>query len=129
MAGRSDPGRIAAFVPYFDLWFLVLHHYFIPSKKLTGHTGLENVACLHLCWLHSYGILIIKLNYIYLVKIFLCSDHCVYPQNQTPDTMATQRSAIYRRERNDESEIETIHHEHKGSAIKQKRRERHKQTE
>ncbi len=27
-------------------------------------------------------------------------DHCVYPPNQTPDTMATQLSAIYRREGN-----------------------------
>jgi hypothetical protein len=36
-----------------------------------------------------------------LVRNWLSSDHCVYPQNQTPDTMTIQLSAIYSRERNE----------------------------
>ncbi len=49
IAGRSDPVRIVALVPYLDIGFLGRHHYFIRLKKLTGHTGLEHVACLDLC--------------------------------------------------------------------------------
>ncbi len=65
--GRSRPGIIVALVPYLNLWFLVLHLYFIQSENLTGHTGLELVACLELCWLHSFGLVAIKLTHLYLV--------------------------------------------------------------
>ncbi len=46
---------------------------------------------------HKYQIELAKID----VRIYLSSDHCVYPQNQTSDTMTTQLSAIYRRERNE----------------------------
>jgi len=35
------------------------------------------------------------------VRISLSSDHSVYSPNQTPDIMAAQLSAIYRRERSE----------------------------
>ncbi len=35
------------------------------------------------------------------VRIHLSFDNSVYPQNQTSDTMTTQLSAIYRRDRNE----------------------------
>jgi len=36
-----------------------------------------------------------------LVRIYLSSDHCVYPQNHTPDPLTTKFSAMYRRETNE----------------------------
>jgi len=33
------------------------------------------------------------------VRISISSDHCVYPPNETPDTITTPLSAIYRPER------------------------------
>jgi hypothetical protein len=58
-----------------------------------------NMVSVDMDWIekHKYQIELAKID----VRIDLSSDHCVYPQNQTSDTMTTQLSAIYRRERNE----------------------------
>jgi len=84
----------------FKLWSLKLEYHYSIGKawKNISYAASSSHLLIYCCdtWAPS-----LVLSHLLCVRIWLFFDHCVYPQIQTPDTMTTHLSAIYRRERNE----------------------------